>query len=71
MSIKEGIEHLPTGLCFCDEDGLVLLTNRRMSDLCHAITGGALLDAGAFWGRFQAAVSEAARRRFNARRRRW
>jgi hypothetical protein len=49
MSIKEGIEHLPTGLCFCEEDGLVLLTNRRMHDLCHAITGGALLDAAAFW----------------------
>ncbi|MGI6238659.1 MAG: hypothetical protein ACOYI5_03415 [Christensenellales bacterium] len=49
MSVKEGIEHLPTGLCFCEERGLVLLMNRTISSLCHAITGGALRDAAAFW----------------------
>ena len=49
MSVKEGIEHLPTGLCFCEENGLVLLMNRKMHDLCHAMTGEALLDAKAFW----------------------
>lgn len=48
-SIKESVDLLPTGLCFCAENGTVLLTNQRMEKLYHAITGKALLDASAFW----------------------
>lgn len=48
-AVKESIDQLPVGLCFCAGDGSVLLANRRMEQLCRAATGEALLDARAFW----------------------
>lgn len=48
-AVKESIDQLPTGLCFCSGDGSVLLANRKMDQLCRAATGEALLDARAFW----------------------
>ncbi len=49
MSIKESYDGLPAGLCFCDKNGMALLVNHRMSWLCHALTGGTLLDTNEFW----------------------
>ena len=48
-AVKESIDQLPTGLCFCSEDGSVLLSNQKIDRLCRAATGEALLDARAFW----------------------
>lgn len=48
-SIKESVDNLPTGLCFAAPSGMVLLSNRRMNDLCLAITGEKLQNAECFW----------------------
>lgn len=48
-TVRESINLLPTGLCFCDADGSVLLSNRVMEDICLTATGEALLNANTFW----------------------
>ena len=48
-SIKESLDHLETGLCFAQPNGLVILTNHRMNELSHAIFGQALQNANLFW----------------------
>lgn len=48
-AVKESVDNLPTGLCFSDRSGAVLLANRRMLTLCHQVTGAELQDAEAFW----------------------
>ena len=48
-SIKESLDHLDTGLCFSQPNGLVMLTNHRMNELSHAIFGKALQNANLFW----------------------
>lgn len=48
-SIKESADNLPAGLCFATGMGIVLLSNRRMDDLCHVLTGRDLQDAEDFW----------------------
>ncbi len=49
MSVKEGLDRLPTGLCFYDREGLPLLLNERINAECVAVTGEPLLDGRAFW----------------------
>ncbi len=53
VAIKEATDNLPVGICVSDSDGEVFLANRKMSELCHAITGGILNDAGRFWKELQ------------------
>ena len=48
-SIKESLDHLETGLCFFQPNGLILLTNHRMNELSHVIFGKALQNANLFW----------------------
>ena len=48
-SIKESLDHLDTGLCFSQPNGLVMLTNHRMNELSHAIFGQAIQNANLFW----------------------
>lgn len=48
-SVRESIDHLPTGLCFSNEIGVVLLANHRMYDLCQKIVGRDLQNAWPFW----------------------
>ena len=48
-SIKESLDHLETGLCFSQPNGLVILSNHRMNELSHAIFGKALQNANLFW----------------------
>ena len=38
-SIKEAFDNLPAAVCFFDRNGIVLLCNRRMYQLAHAISG--------------------------------
>ena len=48
-SIKESIDNLPTGLSFSAPNGRILLANRKMEMLCHAVTGTDFQDAEQFW----------------------
>lgn len=48
-SIKESIDHLTTGLCFARPDGVVVLMNHRMDELCHQIIGTDLQNANLYW----------------------
>lgn len=48
-AIKESIDHLPTGLCFYEENGRVMLVNHRMNGLCHAILGRDLQNGALMW----------------------
>lgn len=49
MSVKEALAALPTGLCFYDGTGRVLLMNPQMDAECRAMTGQPLSDGAAFF----------------------
>ena len=36
-SIKESLDNLPSGICFADQSGLVILSNRQMYRLCYTL----------------------------------
>ena len=38
-SIKESFDHLPSGICFADKYGVIILCNYQMHRLCHALMG--------------------------------
>lgn len=38
-SIKESLDNLPSGICFADQSGLVILSNRQMYRLCYPLMG--------------------------------
>ena len=48
-SIKEGVDRLPAGLCYHNEQGVPKLINYQMDNICRIITGEALFDGNAFW----------------------
>ena len=48
-SVKESLDNLNTGLCFAKKNGMVMLINYRMNNLCHTIFGKDLQNANAFW----------------------
>lgn len=48
-SIKEGIDKLPTGLCFYYNNGMPILTNATMNYICSIITGQSLMNGKAFY----------------------
>lgn len=48
-SIKESLDHLQTGLCFSQTNGLILLTNHRMNQLSHALFGRPIQNANLLW----------------------
>lgn len=48
-SIKEGIDKLPTGLCFYYSNGKSILTNTTMNDICSLITGESLMNGKEFY----------------------
>lgn len=43
-SIKEGMDNLPSGLCWYSEDGTVIMKNKLMESLCFLLTGKYLYD---------------------------
>lgn len=49
VSIKESVDMLPKGICFCEKSGLVCLINREMNDLSILMLGEALLNGASFW----------------------
>lgn len=48
-SIREGFDHLNTGLCFSKPNGIVMLTNHKMVSLGFALTGEEVQNAVLFW----------------------
>ena len=50
-SVKEGLDRLPSGLCFYVRDGLPRLVNLRMDALCHQLLGAQLSNGEEFWRR--------------------
>lgn len=48
-SIREALDNLPSGLCFSDTAGRLLLTNRRMYGLAGDAGGRFLRNAEVFW----------------------
>lgn len=62
-SIKESLDHLQTGLCFSQPNGLILLSNHRMNELSHLLFGQPLQNANLFWKALQSRepVSETVR----------
>lgn len=38
-SIKESFDNLPSGICFADQNGLVILCNKQMYRLCYTLMG--------------------------------
>ena len=50
-SVKEGLDQLPSGLCFYVRDGLPRLVNLQMDALCCQLLGAHLSNGEAFWRR--------------------
>lgn len=53
MSIKNGTDKLPTGICCFDPDGRLYLVNHCMQNLCRTLTGEYLSNAKELWRRLQ------------------
>ncbi|MGN0795821.1 MAG: hypothetical protein ACI4MT_02560 [Christensenellales bacterium] len=49
MSIKESVDKLPVGLCFYDENGMPLLSNRVANDISVSLFGNEILNGEEFW----------------------
>ena len=48
-SIQEGIEELPTGVCWYEENGIVRLSNEQMRRLAKGLTGQSRINAEKLW----------------------
>ena len=53
LSVKEGFDRLPAGICFYNESGLPILTNHKMNQISLKVSGTSLSDAKSFWHRIQ------------------
>lgn len=38
-AIKESVDNLPSGICFADSNGVIVLCNRQMHRLCYVLMG--------------------------------
>lgn len=57
-SLKEGIDNLPSGLCWYYDDGTVALRNRVMEQLCYRITGNDLNNGVTFEKKIRSMLDE-------------
>lgn len=48
-AIKEGIDTMPSGVVFAQNNGLIILVNVCMEELCHEFFGAPLDNAKLFW----------------------
>ena len=48
-AVKEGFDNLPTGLCFAKHNGMILLVNYKMIELCYEMFGVYVQNADEFW----------------------
>jgi signal transduction histidine kinase len=49
VSVKECVDTLPTGICFYNENGMPVLTNTVMENICRELLGVYLSDGRALW----------------------
>lgn len=49
MSVKDSIDILHAGLCYWEDGGRMILSNRKMDEICLAITGEMLLNGEKFY----------------------
>ena len=56
-SLRYAIDHLPMGIAFYREDGLLLLANDTIRSLCKQVTGSSLVNARIFHARLLALAS--------------
>ena len=49
MSVKDSIDMLHAGLCYWEDGGRIILSNKKMDELCLAISGEMLLNGEKFW----------------------
>ena len=56
MSVKEGADSVPSGICVYTEDGLTLLVNQKMHELSRRIFGRNIINGKQFWERFTSAM---------------
>lgn len=55
MSVKDSIDTLHAGLCYWEDGGRIILSNRKMDEICLALSGEMLLNGEKF---YQCIVSE-------------
>lgn len=48
MSVKDSIDMLHAGLCYWDDGGRIILSNKKMNEICLAISGEMLLNGEKF-----------------------
>jgi len=49
MSVKDSIDTLHAGLCYWEDGGRIILSNRKMDEICMAVTGEMLLNGEKFF----------------------
>lgn len=49
-SLKEALDNLPEGICYADADGVVLISNHKITTLSNMLTGSVFNDANKLWG---------------------
>lgn len=64
-SIREALDNLPSALCLATEDGMPVLTNRKMYALADAITGRHLVNAELLWRELETFASGSGIRRID------
>lgn len=47
--IREAIDNYPGGLCFASPDGRPILANKKINELCFALTGHTIMNANEDW----------------------
>lgn len=50
-SVSQGIDRLPSALCFANPAGRILLSNERMSTLMQTVTGSRTISSDQLWAR--------------------
>lgn len=53
MSVKDSIDLLHAGLCYWEEGGRIVLSNKKMDEICLAVTGETLLNGDSFYEAIQ------------------
>ncbi|MBO7450546.1 MAG: hypothetical protein J6U54_09270 [Clostridiales bacterium] len=51
MSVKEGFDSLPMGICHYMDDGLPRMTNNKMNEICQELSGSQIRNGKRFWER--------------------
>lgn len=49
MSVKDSIDMLHAGLCYWEEGGRIVLSNKQMDEICLVLTGAPLLNGETFY----------------------